>query len=116
MPSALVGADAAAGGLSLTVAVAVVDADAAAVAVVDGHRPTVISWPSDILLQCGLTLEYRLQQIRDASPHDFFEKLGGIEAVAASLKSFLRLLDEDEKTLSMTAISMPAAKVIIAPH
>ena len=116
MPSALVGADAAAGGLSLTVAVAVVDPAAAAVAVVDGPRPTVISWPSDILLQCGLNLEYRLQNIRDNSSGHCFDKMGGIEAVAAGLGSFLRMLDEDTKTQAAAAIAMPVTKVIIAPH
>ena len=112
MPSALVGADAAAGGLSLTVAAV----DNEAVAVVDGPPSSRVRWPADMLIMLGLTMDYRLQQIRDVSSHDCFEKLGGIEAVAAGLKSFLRLLDEDMKTQAQAAISMPVTKVIIAPH
>ena len=112
MPSALVGADAAAGGLSLTVAAV----DNEAVAVVDASTSRVVTWPGDLLLKLGLTMEYRLQQIRDASPNDVFEKLGGIEAAAAGLKSFLRPIDEDKKTQAQAATSMPATKVIIAPH
>ena len=112
MPSALVVAEAAVGGPSL--AVAAVDNEA--VAVVDGPRPTVISWPSDILLQCGLNLEYRLQNIRDNSSGHCFDKMGGIEVVAAGLGSCFRMLDEDTKTQAAAAIAMPVTKVIIAPH
>ena len=112
MPSALVGADAAAGGLSLTVAAV----DNEAVAVVDAPPSSGVRWPADLLLMLGLTMDYRLQQIRDASPGDCFDKMGGIEAVAAGLKSFLRMLDEDTKSQAAAAIAMPATKVIIAPH
>ena len=112
MPSALVVAEAAVGGPSLTVAAV----DNEAVAVVDAPPSSGVHWPADLLLMLGLTMDYRLQQIRDASPNDVFGKLGGIEAVAAGLKSFLRLLDEDMKTQAEAAISMPATKVIIAPH
>ena len=114
MPSALVGADAAAGGISLTGAVAVVDPAAAAVALVDVPVPTVLHWPADLLLKRGLHLPYRLQNIQINGC--CFNKMGGIGLVAAGLGSCFRMLDEDKKTQADAAIAMPVAKVIIAPH
>ena len=116
MPSAHVDADAAAGGISLTGAVAVVDPAAAAVALVDVPVPTVLHWPADMLLQCGLHLQYRLQNIQINSSGHCFDKMGGIEVVAAGLGSCFRMLDEDTKTQAAAAIAMPVTKVIIAPH
>ena len=112
IPSALVVAEAAVGGPSLTVAAV----DNEAVAVVDAPPSSGVRWPGDLLLKLGLTMEHRLQQIRDASPNDVFEQLGGIEAATAGLKSCLRPIDEDKNSQARAALSTPVAKVIIAPH
>ena len=114
MPTALVDADAAAGGISLTGEVAVVDPAAVAVALADVPVPPVLHWPADLLLKCGLHLIYRLQNIQINGC--CFKKMGGIELVAAGLASCFRMLDEDKKTQADAAIAMPVTKVIIAPH
>ena len=136
MPSALVDADAAAGGISLTGQVAVVDpaavavavaglpvlplhhwpADPAAVAVAMAGLPVLPlhHWPADLLLKCGLTSMHRLQNIEINGC--CFKKFGGIERLAAGLSTSFRLLDEDKKSQAAAAIVMPVTKVIIAPH
>ena len=114
MPSALVDADAAAGGISLTGEVAVVDPAAVAVALAGVPVIPLHHWPADLLIKCGLMLMHRLQNIEINGC--CFKKFGGIERLAAGLSTSFRMLDEDAKSQAAAAIAMPVTKVIIAPH